>query len=62
MQRLRFPKAKLVASSLDDYALSILDDPAVYNALPVVTQEIGDSWLYGAPADPIKVRVSLFDS
>ena len=55
MLRLRFPKANLTASSLDAYALAVLNDAAVYNNLPVVTQEIGDSWLYGAPADPIKV-------
>ena len=23
--------------------------------LPLITQELGDSWLYGSPADPIKV-------
>ena len=23
-------------------------------ALPVVTQEIGDTWLYGCPSDPLK--------
>ena len=27
------------------------------SALPVVTGEIGDSWLYGGGADPIKVSV-----
>jgi hypothetical protein len=44
-----------VASSLDDYALTVLDNADLYNALPVITEEIGDSWLYGSPADPIKV-------
>lgn len=54
-QRLRYPKAEQVASSLDDYALTVLDNADLYNALPVITEEIGDSWLYGSPADPIKV-------
>ena len=54
-QRLRYPKATQLASTLDDYATSVLGNSSVYNSLPVVTEEIGDSWLYGSPADPIKV-------
>ena len=28
--------------------------PEVKALLPVVTQEIGDGWLYGVPSDPLK--------
>ena len=48
----RFPNAQLVLSSLDDFALAILP---IAETLPQVTGEIGQSWLYGAPADPAKV-------
>jgi hypothetical protein len=47
------PQAKIVASSLDAFASDVLAGDVA--SLPVVTQELGDSWLYGAPADPIKV-------
>jgi hypothetical protein len=33
----------------------VLSDKSTYDALPVLTGEIGDSWLYGSPADPIKL-------
>ena len=29
-------------------------DAATMSKLPVVTQEIGDTWLYGCPSDPLK--------
>ena len=48
----RFPNATLVLSSLDDFTLAILP---IAETLPQVTGEIGQSWLYGAPADPAKV-------
>ena len=46
-----FPGAKIVASSYDAF-LSELDK--VRSALPVVTQEMGDTWIYGVPSDPLK--------
>jgi hypothetical protein len=48
----RFPNAQLLLSSLDDFALAILP---IAETLPQVTGEIGQSWSYGAPADPAKV-------
>ena len=48
----RFPNAQLLLSSLDDFALAILP---IAESLPQVTGEIGQSWSYGAPADPAKV-------
>ena len=47
----RYPKARVHASTFDDFydaASEVLD------RLPVVTQEIGDTWLYGDPSDPLK--------
>eukprot|EP01051_Picozoa_sp_SAG22_P005796 SAG22_NODE_357_length_11761_cov_2.572115_3_plen_179_part_00 len=49
------PGAHIVASSLDDFASEVL--AGELGELPVVTEELGDSWLYGAPADPQKVAM-----
>lgn len=48
----RFPKAQLTAGSLTDIATAM--EPLRAN-LPVVTQEIGDTWIYGVPSDPPKI-------
>ena len=53
--RTQYPAATPMALSLDGYVQKVLDDTAVFDALPVLTGEIGDSWLYGSPADPIKL-------
>ena len=50
----KFPNADIKASSLDDFVEEVLAKGDT-SALPLVTDEIGDSWLYGVPADPIKV-------
>jgi hypothetical protein len=48
----RFPNAQLLAGSLTDIATAM--EP-LRESLPVVTQEIGDTWIYGAPSDPPKI-------
>lgn len=48
----RFPNAELRAASLTDIANAV--EP-YRNQLPVVTQEIGDTWTYGVSSDPLKV-------
>ena len=48
----RFPNAAIIASSLTDIANAV--EP-YRNKLPVVTQEIGDTWIYGVASDPLKV-------
>lgn len=50
--RQRFPNAAIRASNLTEIANAVkpYDDK-----LPVVTQEIGDTWIYGVASDPIKV-------
>jgi len=50
--RRRFPNAKVTASNLTEIANAV--DP-FRTQLPTVTQEIGDTWIYGVPSDPVKV-------
>lgn len=52
--RTKYPNAQIVSSSLDDFALFVLNASTSLH-LPVITSEIGDSWLYGAPAHPQKL-------
>ncbi len=47
------PGARILASTLDDFALKL---DAVRDSLPVVTSEIGDTWIHGVGSDPTKVR------
>ena len=48
----RFPKAEIAASSLSEMAEAL--DP-YRDKLPVVTEEIGDTWIHGCASDPLKV-------
>lgn len=48
----QFPNAQLILSSLDNFTQAILP---IMETLPQVTGEIGQSWSYGAPADPLKI-------
>ena len=50
--RKRFPNAEVSAASLAEIADAV--EPHRAN-LPVFTQEIGDTWIYGVPSDPVKV-------
>jgi hypothetical protein len=50
--RQRFPNATVTAANLTDIANAI--EP-FRDKLPVVTQEVADSWIYGVPSDPVKV-------
>lgn len=49
----RFPEAELVVSSMDEFAKLLRD---IQDELPVVTAEIGDTWIQGIGTDPTKVR------
>ena len=49
-------KATIVSSSIDDFVDEVREKGDL-NKLPVINQELGDSWLYGVPADPIKVAL-----
>ena len=50
--RNEFPDAQVEASTLNDFAKEL---QMVRSGLPVVTQEIGDSWIHGVGSDPLKV-------
>lgn len=50
--RNQFPHAQVTAANLSEIAAAV--EP-YRNRLPVVTQEIGDTWIYGVSSDPIKV-------
>ena len=50
--RKQFPNAEVTAANLTDIANAV--EP-YRGRLPVVTQEIGDTWIYGVPSDPLKV-------
>lgn len=50
--RQRFPGAEVMASTLDAFAARL---EAVRDRLPVVTEEIGDTWIHGAATDPRKL-------
>ena len=43
-----FPGSVIRASTFDAYVAALLNDSAVFASLPAVTQEIGDTWVYGA--------------
>ena len=48
----RFPSAKIVATNLTEIGNAV---QTYLSHLPVVTHEIGDTWIYGVPSDPLKV-------
>jgi hypothetical protein len=48
----RFPNAEVRAASLAEMAEGLKPH---WDALPVVTAEIGDTWVYGCSSDPMKV-------
>lgn len=48
----RFPEARVSAATMTDIANAVA--PFAHR-LPVVTEEIGDTWIYGVPSDPVKV-------
>jgi len=48
----RFPSAEIVPTSLSEIANAV--EPH-RNSLPVLTNEIGDTWIHGVASDPLKV-------
>jgi hypothetical protein len=50
--RKRFPNATVKAGNLSEVAAAVDE---FRDHLPVVTEEIGDTWIYGVPSDPLKV-------
>lgn len=50
--RRRFPNARVFASTLDAYAAKLR---AIKSRLPIITAEIGDTWIHGVGSDPGKI-------
>lgn len=50
--RMKYPQAVIKASTLDAFAEQVA---SIKDRLPVVTEEIGDSWIHGAASDPKKI-------
>ena len=48
-----WPNAKVIFSTFDNFTAHLLD-PSVLSQLPVVTSELGDTWIHGAGSDPIR--------
>lgn len=48
----RYPNARLIASSFNEIAEELL---TMQNELPVITSEIGDSWIYGYGSAPVRM-------
>lgn len=48
----QYPNAKIAAGTLDDFLPFVRE---VRSSLPVVEEEIGDTWIHGAATDPYKV-------
>ena len=49
--RAEFPNAKIKASTFDDYITALWP---IKDQLPVITKEIGDTWIMGIASDPRK--------
>lgn len=50
-----FPGATVFASTLDNFTQLLT--PAVTATLPILTSEIGDTWMHGAASDPQKSQM-----
>lgn len=50
--REKLPDAELIAADLNDAAMVLRN---IEDTLPVITDEIGDSWIHGAATDPKKM-------
>jgi hypothetical protein len=49
--REEFAGASVFGSTWDQFTEQLLE---LKDSLPVVTAEVGDTWIYGAPSDPVK--------
>lgn len=47
----KYPNAHIEAGTLDDFAREVLP---LRETLPIITQEIGDTWIHGVATDPVK--------
>lgn len=47
----KFPDYEVVGACLDDYAIKLWE---VKDKLPIITDELGDTWIHGVATDPYK--------
>lgn len=52
--RAEYPNAEIIAGNLNDVAVVA---ESIADSLPVITAEIGDTWIHGVGTDPFKVSV-----
>lgn len=52
-----FPGAQVICSTFEQYAAALAENapPSAVAALPVVTAEVGDTWVHGAVSDPVRL-------
>ena len=48
----RYPNAKIIPASFNEIAEELV---AIKDQLPVVTAEIGDTWIYGCASAPVRM-------
>jgi hypothetical protein len=48
----QFPNARIIATNLSDVADEIT---TIKSLLPVITSELGDTWIHGVASDPLKI-------
>ena len=54
--QLEFPGAEVFSSTFDNFTKHL---NSVKDSIPIVSNEIGDSWIYGTPSDPKKVQLLM---
>ncbi len=50
--RTMFPEAQVIGSTMDAFAEQLIE---VQAQLPIITQELGDTWIHGVGSDPLKI-------
>lgn len=51
----QFPNATIASSTFDAFTAQVLPLVGDPKSVPVMTEEMGDTWVYGVPSDPQKV-------
>ena len=52
--RSRYPGASVFSSTFDNFTSHFVYNSSLLAQLPVVTSELGDTWLHGAASDPVR--------
>ncbi len=51
-----FPNANVIGSTLDAFVKALMQHGT--SSLPIVDAEVGDTWIYGLQADPVKTKLT----